>query len=280
MKKRTIQCIVAIAVMALFMPLQSMAQRGGGPGDRFGQTPGGPPGDRPQGPPPFEEILDGTPFDITGEIVSILFPKGMEISTVDGNVVIRGTGPDEYYETLGVDVPTVGETVQVTGYIVASPEGDEHYVAMTITVGGQEVELRDPETGEPVWHAGRPERPRPGDRPEPNQDITAGTPFDVTGDVSEVMPPHGLVLSTTDGNVDLFGIGPAKYWEDQGVELPEVGGVVQVEGYIVEFDGLERYIAMSMTVNGVTIELRDSEDGAPLWRPERPERPEPPAEEL
>ncbi|MCP4486105.1 MAG: hypothetical protein GY820_02120, partial [Gammaproteobacteria bacterium] len=41
---------------------------------------------------------------------------------------------------------------------------------------------------------------------------------------------------------------------------------VTVNGFAVDFDGTVVNIAMSVTVDGVTIQLRDPETGAPLWR--------------
>ena len=251
--------LVAVAALVL-APAHVFATRD--------QGSGGPPEGRPGpgGPPPlYENILEGPPFDVTGEIVGIVFPHGLELSTDDGSIIIRGLPPERFWTDLGATQPTVGETVRVTGHVVSDDDGEEHYVAMTIVVGDEEYQLRDPETGEPAW-----EIAGPGDRPEPPADIISGEAFDISGEVVGVIAPHGIEVETDDGTVNLFGIGPAKYWEELGFYFPEAGDQIQATGYILDADGLERYILFTISIDGETLELRDSETGEPLWRMLRP----------
>jgi len=105
-----------------------------------------------------------------------------------------------------------------------------------------------------------------GDGTGPIHDVLLGTPFDVRGDVVSIVPGQGLVLDTGDADVTVYGIGPVWYWETVGVDRPAVGDALYVEGFVVDYNGAERYIAMTITVGEDEVPLRDPETGAPLWR--------------
>ena len=79
-------------------------------------------------------------------------------------------------------------------------------------------------------------------------------------------PPHGIEVETDDGNINLSDLGPAPYWEESGLVFPKAGDQIQATGYVVEIDGTDRYIPTAITIDGETLELRDSETGKPLWR--------------
>ena len=106
----------------------------------------------------------------------------------------------------------------------------------------------------------------PGDGTGPIHDIFDGELFGYTGEVVTVVAGGGLELSTTGGNVTIYGIGPVRYWDSLGVDHPCVGDTLTVKGYTVDYNGVERNIAVTITIGGVTVELRDSVTGAPLWR--------------
>jgi len=103
---------------------------------------------------PINDILSGTPFTVTGDVVSIVPGGGIVIATKDGNVSIYGIGPVRYWDSLGVDRPVVGDTITVSGFEV-DYNGILRNIAMEITVGGDTVQLRDPDTGVPLWRGGR-----------------------------------------------------------------------------------------------------------------------------
>lgn len=106
-----------------------------------------------------------------------------------------------------------------------------------------------------------------GDGTGPIHDILTGTEFTYTGTVVGIVPGQGMVVDVgTDENVTLYGIGPIWYWEAQGLDRPSVGESIEATGYTVDFNGELRDIIMTLTVDGSTIELRDAETGAPLWR--------------
>lgn len=97
--------------------------------------------------------------------------------------------------------------------------------------------------------------------------VLAGTPFTHSGTVSAVgyLNGGGLTLVTDSGSVTLYGLGPWWYWEQQGVNWPQVGAVITATGYTVELDGVATNILMTVTSDGQTIQLRDPDTGWPLW---------------
>lgn len=108
-----------------------------------------------------------------------------------------------------------------------------------------------------------------GDGTGPIHNIFEGTDFSFTGDVITVDARQGLLLATASGNVTIYGIGPARYWESldiDGIDHPCVGDTLTVDGYTVDYNGEVRNIAVTITIDGVTVELRDPDTGAPLWR--------------
>jgi hypothetical protein len=106
----------------------------------------------------------------------------------------------------------------------------------------------------------------PGNQLGPVHDILSGTPFTYTGDVVSLSEPgQGMVIATETENVTIYGLGPIRYWQSLDVARPAVGETVTVEGYTVDYNGVLRNIAMSMTIGGQTVQLRDPSTGLPLW---------------
>ena len=100
----------------------------------------------------------------------------------------------------------------------------------------------------------------------PIHNILAGTAFQFTGTVVEFLLGEGMLISTANGNVVIYGIGPVRYWASLGVERPAVGEDVSVTGYTVNYNEDYRNIAVTMTVGENTVLLRDPDTGLPLWR--------------
>ena len=105
-----------------------------------------------------------------------------------------------------------------------------------------------------------------GDGTGPIHDILSGTEFTYTGTVVGIVPGQGMEVALESENVTLYGIGPIWYWEAQEVDRPIAGEVITATGYTVDFNGELRNIVMTMTVDDITIQLRDAETGVPLWR--------------
>lgn len=96
-------------------------------------------------------ILDGTPFSYVGTVITVGVPgDGMVIATDSENITIFGLGPLFYWERLGVDRPVIGDVVEVEGYAVDF-NGEIRNIAMNMTIDGVFIQLRDPETGRPLW---------------------------------------------------------------------------------------------------------------------------------
>lgn len=108
----------------------------------------------------------------------------------------------------------------------------------------------------------------PGDGTGPIHDVLSGVSFTFTGVVTDFAMGGGLTLATeTDGNVQIYGIGPVFYWTSQNVDYPEITDTLTANGFTVNYNGVYRNVAMSITFkDGSTIVLRDSVTGAPLWR--------------
>ena len=100
--------------------------------------------------------------------------------------------------------------------------------------------------------------------------VCEGTPVTIAGMVSDVSyAGSGLVVDGT----EVYGTGPYRYWASLGIDRPEIGDEVIVEGMEVTFtDGSTKIIAMSIAFeDGTTIQLRQECDaatgvgGRPLW---------------
>jgi len=225
---------------------------------------------------PIHNIYDGIPFSFSGTVVSTgLSGSGLVVSTENGDITVTGLGPMRYWYSLGVQKPVVGDAVSGNGYTV-DYNGFEQNVLTDITVNGITVLLRD-ETGAPLWkgigYGGQWQGPGCGGGYGDYSYILQGTPFNYQGEVISGgttgfgIHGSGLVISTTDGNVELHGLGPIHYWYSLEVTRPVVGDVITAEGYAVDFNGTTVNVLMSITLdNGTVVQLRDPETGAPLWR--------------
>jgi hypothetical protein len=105
------------------------------------------------------DILNGTPFSFTGDVIAVGTSnycsrgEGITVATDTTNITLNGLGPQLYWDSLGVDRLAVGDYVEVTGYTV-DYNGDILNILMTVTIDGQTIQLRDRETGLPLWRKG------------------------------------------------------------------------------------------------------------------------------
>jgi hypothetical protein len=79
----------------------------------------------------------------------------------------------------------------------------------------------------------------------------------------------GVEISTVDGLVTVYGLGPSSYWESLGLDKLEalaVGSPISVTGIVMDYNGELKNLVTTMTVDGVTFDLRDPATGTPLWR--------------
>ena len=127
--------MVLVCVMVLFGAGMCLAGQGKGPGDGTG---------------PIHDIFSGVPFELEGDVIG--FPQdGCLILAIDGeNVQICGIGPAYYWESQEMAYPEIGDSLIAIGFAV-DYNGIEKNVVTSIIIDDTIVELRDPETGKPLW---------------------------------------------------------------------------------------------------------------------------------
>ncbi len=165
--KRVITLALAGLIMIALsgLPVQAAGPGSGpgagqGAGQGPGQGSGNGPGDGTGSGVPTQDcsyILDGEPFSYSGTVsaVGYLNGGGLTLATDSGSVTAYGLGPWWYWEQEGFDWPQVGDTLTVTGFTVEL-DGVSTNILMTVTtVDGKTLQLRDPETGWPLWVGGR-----------------------------------------------------------------------------------------------------------------------------
>lgn len=109
----------------------------------------------------YSAILNGTPFTFEGDVVSDYAAgygrpgNGLEIATAGGNVTVRGLGPNYYWDQLGIAKPALGDTVQAIGFTVDFNGNIVNILMSIVLEDGTTVQLRDAETGAPLWRGSR-----------------------------------------------------------------------------------------------------------------------------
>jgi len=145
--------ILSVVLISLFVAATSYAGMGHGSGQGDGAGGG-----------PIHDIFAGTPFECEGTVIDYAFGNGLTLSVLgDDNYIIYGIGPERFWENLGLYRPAVGDAIAVEGYAVDF-NGEIRNIATFVTLeSGEEVNLRDSETGRPLWRA---PGPRPNNPPE------------------------------------------------------------------------------------------------------------------
>lgn len=100
--------------------------------------------------------------------------------------------------------------------------------------------------------------------------VLLASTFTTTGIVSAVSTPdarNGITVSTPDGDVAFYGLGPTRYWDGLGIDRPQVSDFVQIEAKAVTVNESVINIIVNLAYeDGSSIQLRDPETGCPLWR--------------
>lgn len=140
--KRTMGTVIVVLALVLLSPMWALAGNGKGVMDGTG-------------PAPKSDILQGTAFNVTGIVVDCNYGQGLVIAVdEDGetvNMTILGIGPERYWDLMEMERPCVGDEITVVGYTITAGELDLN-IAFTITFAGESsIELRDPDTGLPLW---------------------------------------------------------------------------------------------------------------------------------
>ena len=102
---------------------------------------------------PIHDLLSGDPVSISGTVSSIaLCGDGIQITNEDGETfTVCGIGPVFYWEELGIDRPVEGDKITINGTVVTFSDGSTKTVAISIAIEGKAIQLRDQETGLPLW---------------------------------------------------------------------------------------------------------------------------------
>jgi hypothetical protein len=101
------------------------------------------------------KVLNSQQETFTGTVADI-GKKNCVVLEVEGEQVkIYGFGPNWYWEANEIEKPGVGDLVTITAYAVVFLDATR-YVASSVTIAGntaeeQTIQLRDPETGCPLW---------------------------------------------------------------------------------------------------------------------------------
>jgi hypothetical protein len=99
--------------------------------------------------------------------------------------------------------------------------------------------------------------------------VYPNTPVTIEGTVVSFTKGLGMVVDAGAGLKTVYGIGPVRYWDSQGMDRPDIGESVIIDARSVEFPVGVKIIAVSITIEGQTIQLRDTDSGSPLWRSNR-----------
>lgn len=103
---------------------------------------------------PAVNIFDGEAVTINGTVSELVFRNGLKIDNGTEVVTVYGIGPFWYWDQLDVDRPVVGDQVSVNAYNVTYSDGSVRTIAVSLTVGDEEIALRDQDTGAPLWRNG------------------------------------------------------------------------------------------------------------------------------
>ena len=208
---------------------------------------------------PMIDILSGEAVIIIGTVSEVGNHDALKINNGTEVIAVEGIGPAEYWESLGIARPAVGDTVTVDGYKVTMPDSSQKIFAAKVTIGDKQVTLIDTTTGRPLWH------PKGGHGHAP-VDILSGEAVTILGTVSEVADRDGLKINTGTELITVYGIGSAPYWESLGIVRPAVGDTVTVDGYKVTMpDSSQEIFAATITIGENQIQLIDTTTGRPLW---------------
>lgn len=143
MKKTRMTAMIGILCLLMAAPVFGA----GGFGNRAGGNGLG------DGTGPMALPLEGEPFTVTGVITELGGRgMGMQIDTGVDVVTVYGIGPIRFWENLGIAHPAVGETITANGLVVVFSDGTAKNIATNVVLtDGGVVELRDAETGAPLW---------------------------------------------------------------------------------------------------------------------------------
>lgn len=104
---------------------------------------------------PVTDIFAGEAVSVVGTVSEALFyGGGLMVNTGEEEIAVYGVGPLWYWSELGIERPAVGDEISADCYKVTLSDGSERIIAANITLGDDNVALRDQDTGAPLWSGG------------------------------------------------------------------------------------------------------------------------------
>jgi hypothetical protein len=103
------------------------------------------------------QIFDSTPRTITGTVLSYGAGGGMVVDNGTAEITVYGLGPVWYWASQGIDSPGIGDTVSIDARDIEYTTGIKT-IAVSVMIDNQTIQLRDTETGCPLWQGGRSKR--------------------------------------------------------------------------------------------------------------------------
>lgn len=100
---------------------------------------------------PCATVLSGQELAINGTIVGVSGGQGITVNDGQETITVYGLGPVWYWSNLEADRPTIGDNVEIDASVVTLSDGSERIIIMSIEVDGISVQLRNLETGCPLW---------------------------------------------------------------------------------------------------------------------------------
>ena len=97
------------------------------------------------------KVFNSPQEELTGTVADIGTKNGIILEVGGEQVKIYGLGPNWYWESLGIDKPEIADLVTITVYAVPFWDATRYVAASVTTVDGTLIQLRDPNTGCPLW---------------------------------------------------------------------------------------------------------------------------------
>ena len=104
-----------------------------------------------QSEPVCSKVFNSEQKTFTGTVADIGKKNCLVLEVGGEQVKIYGLGPNWYWESLGIDKPEIADLVTITVYAIPFLDATRYVVASVTTADGTIIQLRDPNTGCPLW---------------------------------------------------------------------------------------------------------------------------------
>ncbi len=97
-------------------------------------------------------IANGESITVSGTVKEIgQYRQGVQIDNGEKVITVYGLGPLWYWEQLNIAYPAVTDNITVNGSKVTFSDGSTKIIALSIEIGDYKVDLRNAESGRPLW---------------------------------------------------------------------------------------------------------------------------------